>query len=105
MANNPGRRQMSFVPVVCRSIHRTRATLARAPYPRAELRYLYTAGWIGGRLAPAECVLARAWARSTERRLAVEFRKDAKVVSRLRRVRVTVTQAARVLTRGTAPAC
>jgi hypothetical protein len=82
-----------------------RATLARAPYPRAALRFLYTAGWVGGRTAAAECLLAKATPGSTERRLAVELRKDAKVVARLRRMDVTVTQAARALTRGTAAAC
>jgi len=50
-------------------------------------------------------VFAKATPASTERRLAVELRKDAKVVTRLRRMDVTVMQAAWVLTRGTAAAC
>ena len=82
-----------------------RRTLARAPYPRTALRYLYVAGWIGGRKAPAECVFAKASSGSTERRLADEIRKDRTLVSRLRRMGVSVAQTAAVLTRGTAAAC
>jgi len=31
-----------------------RAVMAKAPYGRAALRYLYAEGWIGGRRSPAE---------------------------------------------------
>lgn len=87
------------------SVVDARRTLARAPYPRAALRYLYAAGWIGGRKAPTECVLAKVTGRSTERRLADEIRKDRTLVSRLRRMGVSVDQAVAVLKRGTAAAC
>ena len=36
-----------------------RRVLSRAPYGRAPLRYLYTAGWLDGRKSPASCLLGR----------------------------------------------
>lgn len=82
-----------------------RATLARAPYPRAALRYLYTVGWIGGRAAAVECVLAKATPDATGRRLATELGRDPALGRRLRRMRVTVARAAGALARGTGAAC
>ncbi len=82
-----------------------RAVMARAPYGRAPLRYLYAEGWIGGHKNPADCVFAKATPGPTQQRLADGLRKDAKLVARLRRMKVTVPQAAEALTRGTAAAC
>lgn len=82
-----------------------RAVMARAPYPRAPLRYLYAEGWIGGRKNPADCVFAKVTPDATQRQLAAGIRKDARLVARLRRMKVTVAQAAEALTRGTAAAC
>jgi hypothetical protein len=82
-----------------------RATLARAPYQRPALRYLYASGWIGGRKSPADCLFAKATPESTQRRFADSLRSDPKVVAALRRMRVTVAQAAGALRRGTADAC
>lgn len=82
-----------------------RQTFASAPYARAALRYLYTTGWIAGRKAPAECVFAKATTGATEQRLRAEIRTSAKLVARLRRMGVTVAEAARAVTRGTAAAC
>src|SRR5262245_36226449 len=76
-----------------------RAVMARAPYGRAPLRYLYAEGWIGGRKNAADCVFAKATPGSTQERLAAGIRKDAKLVARLGRMKVTVTQAAEALTR------
>jgi hypothetical protein len=82
-----------------------RAAMAHAPYGRAALRYLYAEGWITGRRNASECVFAKATPDSTQRELAAGLRKDARLRSRLRRMNVTVDQAAGALTRGTAAAC
>ena len=82
-----------------------RATLARAPYQRPALRYLYASGWIGGRKSPADCLFAKVTPESTQQRFADSIRTDPKVVAALRKMRVTVAQAAGALRRGTADAC
>jgi hypothetical protein len=82
-----------------------RAVMAKAPYGRAPLRYLYAEGWIGGRRNAADCVFAKATPGSTQGRLADGIRKDTRLRARLQRMHVTVGQAAEALTRGTAAAC
>ena len=82
-----------------------RAVMAKAPYGRAPLRYLYAEGWIGGRRNAADCVFAKATPGSTQERLADGIRKDTRLRARLQRMHVTVGQAAEALTRGTAAAC
>jgi hypothetical protein len=102
-------RAQSLVSKSARASHlppaQARAVMARAPYGRAPLRYLYAEGWIGGRKHPADCVFAKATPGSTQQRLAEGLSKDTKLVARLRRMKVTVAQAAEALTRGTAAAC
>lgn len=82
-----------------------RAVMARAPYGRAALRYLFAEGWLGGRTRPSDCVFAKATPASTEADLKAGIRKDPQLRARLRRMHVTVDQAAAALTRGTAAAC
>ena len=82
-----------------------RAALARAPYRKAPLRYLFASGWLDGRRNAASCVFARAAPSSTERSIATSIRRDARLVERLRRMKVTVPQAANAVLRGTASAC
>ena len=82
-----------------------RSALARAPYGRAPLRYLYAEGWIGGRKNAAECVFAKATPGPTRKRLEDALRTDARLRARLARMSVTVPQAAEAITRGTASAC
>ena len=82
-----------------------RSAMARAPYGRAALRYLYAEGWITGRKNASECVFAKAAPDSTKRELAAGLRKDGRLRTRLRRMNVSVDQAAGALTRGTAAAC
>jgi hypothetical protein len=86
-------------------VAQARSAMAHAPYGRAPLRYLYAEGWIAGRKNAAECVFARATPASTKRELAAGIRKDDRLRMRLRRMKVTVDQAAAVLTRGAADAC
>ena len=82
-----------------------RTALARAPYRRAPLRYLFAAGWVDGRRSPASCVLAKAVPDSTEGRIATSIRRDRVLLARLARMNVTVSQAAKAMLRGTASAC
>jgi hypothetical protein len=84
---------------------RARSAMAHAPYGRAALRYLYAEGWIAGRKNAARCVFAKATPGSTHRELAAGIRKDDRLRTRLRRMNVTVDQAAAALTRGAADAC
>lgn len=90
----------SKVPVI-----EARAVMAHAPYGRAALRYLYAEGWIAGRKNAAECVFAKASPASTERRVQAAVAKDTRLRARLRRMQVTVPQAASAITRGTGAAC
>jgi hypothetical protein len=86
-------------------VSEARAVMARAPYERVALRYLYAEGWITGRKNASECVFAKATPDSTQRELAAGLQKDVRLRTRLRRMSVTVDQAAGALTRGTAAAC
>jgi hypothetical protein len=82
-----------------------RAVMARAPYGRIALRYLYAEGWIAGRRNAAECLFAKATPGSTEGRVRAAIAKDTRLRARLRRMQVTVPQAASAITRGTGAAC
>ena len=82
-----------------------RAVMKRAPYPRAPLRYLYAEGWIRGTKDPRSCVFAKAAPSATYRNVAVAIERDPRLVTRLRRMKVTVDQAAEAVFRGTASAC
>ena len=82
-----------------------RAVMARAPYSRAPLRYLFAEGWIRGTKDPRSCVLAKAAPTATKGNVAASIRRDRGVVTRLGRMNVTVDQAADALLRGTASAC
>ena len=82
-----------------------RAVMGSAPYARAALRYLYAEGWVAGRKNAAECVFAKVTPTSTERRLEAAIAKDTRLRARLRRMQVTVPQAASAITRGTGTAC
>ena len=81
------------------------AVMARAPYQRAALRYLFAEGWIAGRRNAAECVFAKVTPAPTAERMRVAIEKDTRLRARLRRMQVTVPQAASAITRGTGAAC
>lgn len=82
-----------------------RTALARGPYRRAPLRYLFAAGWVDGRRNRASCVFAKATPSSTGRRITTSIRQDRALVARLARMNVSVPQAAEAMLRGTASAC
>lgn len=79
--------------------------LARAPYGRAPLRYLYASGWLDGRKNPASCFFAKTTPSSTTAEAVTGIRKDPRLVSRLARMHVTVAQAAAAVVRGASSAC
>ena len=62
------------------AVAQARAVMARAPYQRAALRYLYAEGWIGGRKA-RRVASSQGDARIDERRVQAAIAKD----TRLRR--------------------
>lgn len=82
-----------------------KAVLARAPYRRAPLRYLYTSGWLDGRKNAASCLFAKATPSDTTASVTAAIRRDRRLVSRLGRMKVSAAQAARAVVRGTAAAC
>ena len=82
-----------------------RAAMTRAPFSRPQLKYLYAAGWIGGRKRPADCAFAKVTPGAIAQEMLATIRKDTRLVSRLRRMNVTLGQAADALTKGTASAC
>ena len=84
---------------------RARAVMARAPYSRAPLRYLFAEGWIRGTTDPRACVFAKAAPSATARNVAAAIGRDRGLVSRLGRMKVGIGQAADALLRGTASAC
>jgi hypothetical protein len=86
-------------------VAQARAVMAKAPYRRVQLRYLYAEGWIGGRKSASDCIFAKATPDSTQAEFVAGIRKDSRLRSRLGRMHVTVDQAAQALTRGTAAAC
>jgi hypothetical protein len=82
-----------------------RAAYARAPFARPPLRYLYAAGWITGKQLPAKCIFAKVTPDYTREELTTAIRKDSRLASRLRRMKVTVGHAVDALAQGTASAC
>ena len=102
-------RAQSLVSKSARASHlppaQARAVMARAPYGRAPLRYLYAEGWMRGTRDPRSCVFAKAAPSATSRNVAAAIQRDPKLVTRLRRMKVAVDQAAEAVFRGTAAAC
>jgi hypothetical protein len=82
-----------------------RNVLARAPYGRAPLRYLYTAGWLDGRKSPASCLFAKTTPGATTSRTVTAIRGNPTLVKRLARMHVSVAQAATAVVRGASDAC
>lgn len=82
-----------------------RAAYNRAPYSKPVLKYLYAAGWIGGKKSPVSCLFARVSREKTEQEAVVEIRKNKKLAAQLKRRNVTLNTAATVLVAGIASAC
>ena len=84
---------------------RARAVMARAPYRRAPLRYLFAEGWIRGTKDPKACVFAKAAPSATTHNVAKAIRSDHGLLTRLSRMKVSVDQAAEAVLHGSASAC
>lgn len=82
-----------------------KAVLARAPYRRAPLRYLYVSGWLDGRKDQASCIFAKAASTSTTAETRTAIKQNRTLVSRLARMHVTVSEAAAAVVRGASAAC
>jgi hypothetical protein len=82
-----------------------RAVMARAPYRRAPLRYLFAEGWIRGTKDPKSCVFAKAAPNATTHNIAKAIRGDRGLLTRLSRMNVSVDQAADAVLKGSASAC
>ena len=82
-----------------------KAALARAPYEKPVLKYLYAAGWIGGVKHRTSCLLARVNPRYAEEQATGEIRSNAKLKAQLRKRAVTATTAAGALVKGVVSAC
>ncbi|MDQ3122965.1 MAG: hypothetical protein M3Q59_10575 [Actinomycetota bacterium] len=82
-----------------------RTAYKNAPYSKPVLKYLYAAGWIGGKKSPLSCLFARTQASETEQEALVEIKGNGKLVKQLRRVHVGQKQAASVVVKGIASAC
>ena len=76
-----------------------------APYRKPALRYLYAAGWVAGTKKEVACRLTQLAPDTAARHAADALRRDAAARSRLSKMGVTVTTAARAITRGIASAC
>jgi len=79
--------------------------LARAPYGRTPLRYLYTTGWLDGMKNQASCLFARTTPATTAAQVTKAIRGNRTLRDRLARMQVTAAQAASAIVRGTASAC
>ena len=82
-----------------------KAAYKRAPYGKPILKYLYAAGWIGGVKNRASCLLTRVTQDSARQEAVGALRSTPKLMTQLRRRKVTVDQGASALVQGVVSAC
>lgn len=82
-----------------------RAAYAHAPYRRPVLRYLYTVAWVGAASDRAACTAAFLLGPKPREAATQAIRHSQKLLARLRAARVTVSEAATAIGRGTADGC
>lgn len=87
------------------SVAGAKAAFAAAPYKKPVLRYLYAAGWIGGRKHRTSCLLTRIAPRYSQELATSEIQRDEKLKSQLRKRGVSARGAAGVLVKGVVSAC
>jgi hypothetical protein len=75
----------------------------KAPYRKPFLRYLYTLGYAAG--DPQQCALERVFGPTPVGDVVAELKKNASVLARLKRGKVTVLTAARAFQRGFTARC
>jgi hypothetical protein len=79
--------------------------LARAPYKRQPLRYLYAVGWIAGTKQKLVCRLARATGASTEQYVRDGLRRARGMSAALRRAKVSERAAVQAADAGFRSSC
>jgi hypothetical protein len=82
-----------------------RAAYNRAPYSKPVLKYLYAAGWIGGKKDALSCLFARVSRENTTQEAVKEIKANRKLLQQLNRRKVTARTAANVLVAGIGSAC
>lgn len=87
------------------SVSGARAAYARAPYKKPVLRYLYAAGWIGGKKHRTSCLLTRIAPRHSQELAAGEIQRNDELKTQLRKRGVSARVAAGVLVKGVVSAC
>ena len=87
------------------SVPGAKTALARAPYKKPVLRYLYASGWIAGMKHQRSCLLTRISPRTAEEQATGEIRSNAKLKAQLRKRAVTAPTAAGALVKGVVSAC
>jgi len=83
----------------------TRAAYARAPYRLPALRYVYSVGWITGDRHKTVCALALLDVAGTRAQVIAAVRANSQTRRVVRRLHLTVSQAATAFTVGLVSAC
>ncbi len=82
-----------------------RKALAGAPYRRAQLRYLYAAGWVAGKRERLLCALSRATGARLDKYARDAIRRTPGLPDALRRNHIALQAAVTAVTRGFADSC
>ena len=84
---------------------KARAAYAQAPFRKPSLRYLYAVGWVTAASDRAACQTSLLLGPKPKDAAAQSIRRTPKLLARLRAARLTVSQAATALGRGTVDGC
>ncbi len=102
-------RAIALVSAAARSHHvsgsEARVAYAKAPYRKPVLRYLYAVGWVSAASDHAACTAAELLGPDPREAVGAALRRTPKLLARLRAARVTVSQAATALARGSHDGC
>ncbi len=82
-----------------------RAAYAKAPFRKPALRYLYVVGWVTASADRTACQTALLLGPKPKTQAAQLIRRSPKLLTRLRSARLSVSQAATALGRGTVDGC
>lgn len=82
-----------------------RSAFESAPYRLPALRYVFVSGWIAGTKSSTACALARLSPGGMRSDTETALRRDVGSLRQLRRLHLTVAQAATAFTRGVVSAC
>jgi hypothetical protein len=82
-----------------------KAAYEKAPYRKPSLRYLYAIAWVAAAKDRARCQAQLLLGPDPRAAAAAVIRRNPKLMARLRRVHLTVSQAATAIGRGTKDGC